>query len=78
MTAPNSAQRRACWAARDDLWKCLEENNENSAPCETLRRTFEDSCPAQWVKYFSRRRDFVKYKEKMQYDGFESSQQSSK
>ncbi|KAJ8392216.1 hypothetical protein AAFF_G00077840 [Aldrovandia affinis] len=78
MTAPNSDERRACWGARDELWKCLDDNQDNAAPCEKFRKGFEANCPAQWVKYFVKRRDFLKYKEKIQSEGFEPSDQSSK
>ncbi|CAL9683050.1 unnamed protein product [Knipowitschia caucasica] len=70
MTAPNSSERKACWEARDLLWKCMDEQNDNVAPCQRFQIEFENKCPAQWVKYFIKRRDFLKYKEKMQTDGF--------
>lgn len=70
MTAPNSAERRACWDARDLLWKCMDDHGDNAASCQRFQVEFEDKCPAQWVKYFTKRRDFLKYKEKMQTEGF--------
>ncbi|XP_040886161.1 cytochrome c oxidase assembly factor 6 homolog isoform X2 [Toxotes jaculatrix] len=70
MTAPSSAQRKACWEARDQLWKCLDDNEDKAASCQNFQKEFEAKCPAQWVKYFIKRRDFLKYKEKMQTDGF--------
>ncbi|CAL8323777.1 unnamed protein product [Lota lota] len=70
MTAPNSAERKACWGARDDLWKCLDDNKDQPGPCESFQKQFEASCPAQWVKYFAKRRDFLKYKDKMETEGF--------
>ncbi|XP_018539832.1 cytochrome c oxidase assembly factor 6 homolog [Lates calcarifer] len=70
MTAPNSAQRKACWDARDQLWKCLDDNDGKAASCQKFQSEFEAKCPAQWVKYFTKRRDFLKYKEKMETDGF--------
>ncbi|KAJ8381989.1 hypothetical protein SKAU_G00027670 [Synaphobranchus kaupii] len=77
MTAPNSDQRRVCWGARDVFWKCLDDNQDATA-CEKFRKDFEANCPAQWVKYFVKRRDFLKYKEKIEKEGFEPSDQSSK
>ncbi|KAK3544933.1 hypothetical protein QTP86_029218 [Hemibagrus guttatus] len=71
MSAPNSKQRQACWGARDELWRCLDLNQDNTAACEKYRKEYEASCPAQWVKYFNKRRDFLKYKEKMEKEGFE-------
>ena len=51
MTAPNSAERKACWDARDLLWKCLDDNNDQAASCQNFQSEFEAKCPAQWVKY---------------------------
>lgn len=49
MAAPNSAERKACWDARDQLWKCLDDNNDNASPCQKFQSEFEGNCPAQWV-----------------------------
>ncbi|TWW64444.1 cytochrome c oxidase assembly factor 6 homolog [Takifugu rubripes] len=70
MAAPNSAERKACWDARDELWKCLDQNQDRASACQQLQSQFEGRCPAQWVKYFTKRRDFLKYKERMETDGF--------
>ncbi|XP_051911712.1 cytochrome c oxidase assembly factor 6 homolog [Hippocampus zosterae] len=74
MAAPNAVERKACWDARDLLWKCLDDNNDKAASCQSFQSEFESKCPAQWVKYFSKRRDFLKYKEKMQTEGFTPSE----
>ncbi|KAJ8006528.1 hypothetical protein DPEC_G00108190 [Dallia pectoralis] len=68
MSAPTANQRKECWGARDKLWKCLDDNTTS---CEKFQKEFEESCPAQWVKYFTKRRDFLKYKDKMEKEGFE-------
>ncbi|XP_070848533.1 cytochrome c oxidase assembly factor 6 homolog [Chaetodon trifascialis] len=70
MTAPNSAERKACWEARDHLWKCLDDNDEKAASCQKFQSEFEANCPAQWVKYFTKRRHFLKYKDKMKRENF--------
>lgn len=49
MAAPNSAERKACWNARDQLWKCLDDNNDNASACQKFQSEFEGNCPAQWV-----------------------------
>ncbi|XP_029016389.1 cytochrome c oxidase assembly factor 6 homolog isoform X2 [Betta splendens] len=72
MAAPNLAERKVCWAARDQMWKCLDDNDDKAAPCQNFRKELEAKCPAQWVKYFMKRRDFLKYKEKLQTEGFAS------
>ncbi|XP_075301605.1 cytochrome c oxidase assembly factor 6 homolog [Opisthocomus hoazin] len=70
MAAPNMEERKACWGARDRFWECLERNAEDACKCGELRLSFEARCPAQWVKYFDRRRDFLKYKKKLETEGF--------
>ncbi|TRY58890.1 hypothetical protein DNTS_003101 [Danionella cerebrum] len=71
MSAPNAVQRKACWDARDLLWNCLDVNNDQAPACEKFQKDFEAMCPAQWVKHFDKRRDFLKYKEKLEKDGFQ-------
>uniref|UniRef100_A0A8C3F964 Cytochrome c oxidase assembly factor 6 homolog n=1 Tax=Chrysemys picta bellii TaxID=8478 RepID=A0A8C3F964_CHRPI len=66
MSAPSMEERKACWGARDEYWKCLDENMEDASRCQKLRCSFESRCPQQWVKYFDKRRDFLKYKEQLQ------------
>ncbi|KAK2832564.1 hypothetical protein Q7C36_016026 [Tachysurus vachellii] len=78
MSAPNAKQRQACWGARDELWKCLDLNLDNTAVCEEYHRVYKASCPAQWVKHFDKRRDFLKYKEKLEKEGFEPAERVPK
>lgn len=78
MSAPNASQRKACWDARDELWKCLDVNKDLTSACEKHQREFEANCPAQWVKYFSKRRDFLKYKKKIEKEGYEPTEGASK
>uniref|UniRef100_A0A8B9VL49 Cytochrome c oxidase assembly factor 6 n=2 Tax=Anas TaxID=8835 RepID=A0A8B9VL49_9AVES len=70
MSAPSMQERKACWGARDDFWSCLEAQGEDAARCQELRLAFEARCPQQWVKYFDKRRDFLKYKKKLEAEGF--------
>ena len=51
MSAPNSAARKACWEARDKLWKCLDDNGDKAESCQKFQSEFEGNCPAQWVNY---------------------------
>ena len=51
MAAPSMKERQACWGARDEYWKCLDENTEDASKCKKLRSSFESSCPQQWVSY---------------------------
>ncbi|XP_016125805.1 cytochrome c oxidase assembly factor 6 homolog [Sinocyclocheilus grahami] len=78
MSALNASGRKACWDARDELWKCLDGHQDQTSVCEKHQREFEAKCPAQWVKYFVKRRDFLKYKEKIQNEGYEPTEGASK
>ncbi|XP_037677262.1 cytochrome c oxidase assembly factor 6 homolog isoform X3 [Choloepus didactylus] len=49
MAAPSMKERQVCWGARDEYWKCLDENTEDSSQCKKLRSSFESSCPQQWI-----------------------------
>ncbi|KAG5267823.1 hypothetical protein AALO_G00226200 [Alosa alosa] len=70
-SAPTKEERRVCWAARDELWKCLDITKDNTEACKKFQEEFEKQCPAQWVRYFAKRRDFLKYKDKLQKGGFD-------
>ncbi|XP_022379398.1 uncharacterized protein LOC111160528 isoform X2 [Enhydra lutris kenyoni] len=48
MAAPSMKERQACWGARDEYWKCLDEKAEDASQCEQLRSAFESRCPQQW------------------------------
>ncbi|NXU81951.1 COA6 factor, partial [Oreotrochilus melanogaster] len=63
-------ERKACWGARDEFWHCLDSHAEDAAKCEKLRLSFESLCPQQWVSSISPRRDFLKYKKKLETEGF--------
>ncbi|XP_071080542.1 cytochrome c oxidase assembly factor 6 homolog [Haliotis cracherodii] len=69
--APNQEARKLCWAARDEYWTCLEKSNEDVSKCQKSRKLFEEGCTRTWVKYFDRRRDYLRYKEKIEKEGFE-------
>ncbi|KAK7473682.1 hypothetical protein BaRGS_00035079 [Batillaria attramentaria] len=71
MSFPKSEERKKCWSARDSYWQCLADNGEDQSKCSKLRADFENSCVKQWVKYFDRRREYLKYKEKIEKDGFD-------
>ncbi|XP_054417262.1 cytochrome c oxidase assembly factor 6 homolog isoform X1 [Pongo pygmaeus] len=78
MAAPSMKQRQVCWGARDEYWKCLDENLEDASQCKKLRSSFESSCPQQWIKYFDKRRDYLKFKEKFEAGQFEPSETTAK
>ena len=46
---PNKAVREKCNKARDAYFKCLDDNDEKESACSSLRKIFEQDCPAIWV-----------------------------
>ncbi|XP_025104712.1 cytochrome c oxidase assembly factor 6 homolog [Pomacea canaliculata] len=70
MSFPKSEERKKCWSARDSYWECLTDNNDDSIKCSQQRALFEKCCSSQWVKHFDRKREFIKYKEKLETEGF--------
>jgi len=71
MSFPDKAARQACWDARDQLWACLDAHAEDMGPCRALRDRYETSCPGSWVKHFDRKRSYLKFKDKIQNEGYE-------
>lgn len=71
MSFPDKEQRTKCWAARDRYWECLDANRENPKACDEVRKLYEKGCPAQWVKHFDRRRDYLQFKERIEKHGYE-------
>nr|XP_060142124.1 cytochrome c oxidase assembly factor 6 homolog isoform X9 [Globicephala melas] len=63
MAAPSMKERQACWGARDEYWKCLDENTEDASRCKKLRSSFESSCPQQWQLTENAGKGFLHYSE---------------
>ncbi|KAG8224267.1 hypothetical protein J437_LFUL001647 [Ladona fulva] len=51
MSFPTKDERKKCWDARDRYWECLDGTAEEKEKCLELRKTYEKSCPSQWVKF---------------------------
>lgn len=45
----SKAERTKCWSSRDLYWECLRSNNDKGEKCTELRKSYESSCPIQWV-----------------------------
>jgi len=74
MSFPSKSDREKCWASRDGLWKCLDEHQDDPgavSACAQFRAIYESSCPSQWVKHFDRKREYLKFKDRIQNDGYE-------
>ncbi|XP_078466095.1 cytochrome c oxidase assembly factor 6 homolog [Lampetra fluviatilis] len=80
MTAPSGEERRRCWSGRDAFWKCADASEaagrNPESECAALRKEFVEACPRQWTKYFDRRRDYLKFKEKLETEGFQPYQEN--
>ncbi|KAL7271399.1 hypothetical protein RUND412_005850 [Rhizina undulata] len=72
--APNRSQRALCWEARDNFFKCLDQNEivdsikEAKAArekCGNQEAVFEKECVGSWVEYFKKRRVMEHNREKM-------------
>jgi len=62
--------RAACYKARDEYFECLDKSGEKLAEeCRGLLGNFESTCGEKWTEHFIRRRDYLKFKEKMEKEG---------
>jgi len=72
MSFPIKSEREKCWASRDELWKCMDANKKDpSSACAQFRAAYESACPTQWVKHFDRKREYLKFKDRIENDGYE-------
>lgn len=77
MSFPTREERSKCWSARDKYWECLDKNKVQESPskpqtvCSEFRKMYEQSCSAQWVKHFDRKRNYLIFKDKIEKEGYE-------
>nr|CAD7395986.1 unnamed protein product [Timema poppensis] len=71
MSFPNKAERQKCWDSRDRYWECLDINKDENEHCLKLRQLYESSCSSQWVKHFDRKRNYLKFKDRIEKEGYE-------
>ncbi|XP_037274445.2 cytochrome c oxidase assembly factor 6 homolog [Rhipicephalus microplus] len=69
MSFPNKEQRQKCWDSRDRYWECLDSNADDAKRCAEMKSLYETLCPSQWVKHFDRKREYLKFKDKIEKDG---------
>ncbi|KAI1456300.1 cytochrome oxidase c subunit VIb-domain-containing protein [Annulohypoxylon moriforme] len=73
--APDRTERKQCWEARDNFFKCLDKHDVIDSTkddgkkiaekqCAKENQGFQDNCAAAWVDYFKRFRvaDYQKKK----------------
>lgn len=70
-TFPSKEERSKCWTARDKYWACLDAHQGNGESCKELYSVYEQACPSQWVTHFNRRYKFLKFKQKIETEGFD-------
>lgn len=72
----NREERQKCYSARDLYFDCVEsqpaEQADPKQTCKQLYSQFESLCGIKWTEHFVRRRDYLKFKEKIEKDGVES------
>ncbi|KAI6185032.1 PRORP domain-containing protein [Aphelenchoides bicaudatus] len=56
------SNRKECYKARDEFFKCMEENKEDEKKCR-------DTCPESWVGHFIRKNKYEYYKKKLDEEG---------
>ncbi|XP_023223798.1 cytochrome c oxidase assembly factor 6 homolog isoform X2 [Centruroides sculpturatus] len=71
MSFPNKDTRRRCWDSRDRFWECLDKNQNDLSKCKEYQQLYEAECPAQWVKHFNRKREYLQFKDKMINESYE-------
>ncbi|KAI2467350.1 cytochrome oxidase c subunit VIb-domain-containing protein [Annulohypoxylon bovei var. microspora] len=65
--APDRTERKQCWDARDDFFKCLDKHDVIDSlngdgkkiaekQCSKESKGFEENCATAWVSYFKRYR----------------------
>nr|SVE75655.1 EOG090X03B7 [Daphnia hispanica] len=69
MSFPDKEKRQKCWDSRDRYWECLDKSGDQLEKCMEVRAHYETTCPSQWVKHFDRKREYLKFKERIQNDG---------
>ncbi|KAI2617898.1 cytochrome oxidase c subunit VIb-domain-containing protein [Hypoxylon sp. NC1633] len=73
--APDRTERKQCWDARDNFYKCLDKHEVIDSlngdgkkiadkQCAPENKAFEENCASAWVTYFKRFRvaDYQKKK----------------
>lgn len=59
-------KRKACYAARDIYFECIEADGKD---CQKLDEAFKEACGLKWHEHFIRRRDYEKFKKRMETEG---------
>lgn len=81
MEFKGKAERSVCYKHRDAYFECAEKLPKDTDPmvaCKDLYNMFEKNCGQKWTEHFLRRRDYLKFKEKLEKVGVEEIDKKSK
>lgn len=69
-------KRNQCYHDRDEYFKCLDEqpstNSDPKKTCLKLYQIFEQSCGLKWTDHFIKKRDYQRFKDRIQAEGVDS------
>lgn len=65
-------QRAICYINRDLYFDCLDKNNNKSEDCRKFLAKFEEACGNKWTDHFIKKRDYIKFKDRLQKEGIEA------
>ncbi|KAF2073981.1 hypothetical protein CYY_004726 [Polysphondylium violaceum] len=51
-----TTSRTKCWSARDQLFECLDKNNDQINLCKDFYQVFSSVCLNSWADYFMKKR----------------------
>lgn len=69
--------RAKCYEARDAYFDCLEnsqlkDKEAAKKACSKKFDSFESTCGKKWTEHFIRRQDYLKFKAKLEQEGYEA------
>ncbi|KAH7700575.1 Cytochrome c oxidase [Aphelenchoides avenae] len=70
------AKRNACYEARDVYTQCLDTHGGDADKCRHELRLFKAACPASWVGHFIRKHQFSKFKENVERQGAQATDEA--
>lgn len=68
-------ERAECYDARDAYFACTDKQPKDAdakAACKEFFDKFEKSCGCKWTEHFIRKRDYTRFKEKLETEGIQS------
>lgn len=73
MSFKSREERTACYKARDDYFECFDKQKAGEkVDCKKSLELFEKSCGKKWTEHFVRRRDYLKFKERLEKEGVDA------